>query len=109
MDKNGMIDLGHEYESMCCEPTSSSKKGEKKKRVDYPTLYIRGTEMPELGEGEFYFIAKGKKVGYRAPVNGDKKDCSCEIAVLAMKPYEDSDSEDGLEGALEKIEKSKES
>jgi hypothetical protein len=96
-----MIDLGTEYKlsEPCCATEAPSGKKESKTRIDYPTLYIRGKDLPELPDGEFYFIAKGKKVGYRDPINGDGEK-SCEIAVLAMKPKMDEDN--SIEGALEK-------
>lgn len=102
-----MTNLGHEYKTPeCCAPSpSSGEKAKKETRIDYPTLYIRGKDLPAVPDGEFYFIAKGKKVGYRDPVNkGDEK--SCEIAVMAFKVKGDEESDD-IEGAMRKKAKEK--
>ena len=79
-------------------------KKETKTRINYPTLHLYGKNVPDLPDGEFYFLAKGKKVGYRNPVDG-VGDRSCEIAVLAMKPKDDEDG--SIEGAMRKKMKSK--
>jgi hypothetical protein len=109
MDTSGMMDLGKEYGSgMESVPAPTGKRG--KKMIDYPTLYIRGKELPELPSGEFYFMCKGKKIGYRDPVD-DNEEKSCEIAVMEFKPMgeapskmkKEKSSADGLEKKLKEM------
>lgn len=94
-----MIDLGHEYD-LCCP--SACKEDEK--RVDYPTLYVRGKDLPELPSGEFYFIAKAKKIGERRPIDS-KENQSCEIAVLAFKVKDEEKGKDEARDILDLLKK----
>jgi len=78
---SGMVNLGKEYGLPAMLDAPSATAGSEEKRVDYPTLYISGVNV-ELPDDEFYFVAKGKKVAYRKPIDGEP---SCEIAVMSMK------------------------
>lgn len=69
-----MYDLGYEYES-CCSSPASEKPDSKKKRKDYPCLYVRGKDLPEMEvDKDGYGIAtiKFRVQGYRSPAEGEK-------------------------------------
>lgn len=73
-----MMDLGHTYETPkgieAAEPETTKK--------DYPTIYLRGDQVPEkLPEGEFYACVKCRVAGMRNPSDGTK---SLDLELLAM-------------------------
>lgn len=69
-----MHTLGYEYEYGCCAPEKTDS-GEKKKRIEYPCLYIRGKQIPEMTvdkDGFGMATIKFRVQGYRSPAEGEK-------------------------------------
>ena len=106
-----MHDLSYEWDcSPCCAPSES--KGEKKKRKEYPCLYIRGKAVPKLEvdeDGVGTATIKFRVIGQRNPSEGEK---SLEIEVHeigsgGMEMEDDSgeekDSGDALNAELDKV------
>lgn len=90
-----MIDLGYDIPDWEATPTSDGGKQERPMKRAYPEIHIRvdaDEKLPPLPEDEFYFIGRGKKVGYRDPVD-EGADKSCDIAVVSMHPIDDEMAE----------------
>lgn len=98
MDTSDMIPLGREYDDMPCSPGGMGKSKDGKKKMSYPTLYVRGMEdMPDLPKGDFYILAK--VCVSRLSIDAkDSEGSSVEFDVKEMKPVgEAEDSEEGYE------------
>lgn len=96
-----MHDISYEWSTLCSSEKSSSEKSDYKKRKEYPCLYIRGKELPELEVSEDgYGVAKIKfrVLGYREPSEGEK--------TLELEVHEIG-SEGAAEGTEEKKKPSK--
>lgn len=74
-----MIDVGHEYPSMQMDAPEESKKP----RMDYPTIYLRGKQIPmdEMPEGKFCVVCEVRVAGMRNPTDGEK---SMDLEVCRM-------------------------
>ena len=93
-----MHSLGHEvpdYEGPAMV-SSGNKKG--KTRTVFPEIHLRGDDVPKLPEGEFYFVAKAKKVGYRNPVD-DGAEKSCDVAIMEFAPVSSAEAAKLASGA----------
>lgn len=109
---SNFIDLGREYDSgPCCEP-SLKQKG--KKKISYPSLYISGIKGLDLDTGEITFTAKGKVVSVSKrdkdmdpSTPGEEYSCEIEVHSISAPGASKDKSEDGLDAAFTKIEKSK--
>lgn len=62
-----MIDMGHVYPS-CDAPSEVDKTP----RKDYPSIYMRGSDIPKFPEGKFYTVVELRVAGYRDPEDGEK-------------------------------------
>ena len=60
-----MHDVGHEYPSTTMDMPAEAKKPHK----DYPTIYLRGDQIPfgELPEGKFCVVCEVRVAGMRNP------------------------------------------
>ena len=115
MDTKGMIDVSQDPEEVYGAISSDSKD----KGPIYPTLHLEGLEEdPELPDGEFYFMAKGKVKRVVEETDADDegegdgaKDYSCDIEVMEIKPMDSGSGKkagsDGLDAALTKIAQDK--
>lgn len=109
---NEFINLGRSYGDEMKIETSPSPA----KRIDYPTLYIRHksgeSDLDELPDGEFEFVARGRIKRYTEDYEQDS--CSCEIEVIAIKPMtkkakKSRNVEKDLDSAFEEIASKKNS
>ncbi len=109
--EKGMIDLGTDMKDVV------EMKSNPMDQTSYPSMSIRDNyELDDLPDGEFYAICKLKVTRHTEedPVEGDGG-CSCEIAVLGMKPLDvapktkpkDKNADDALDETLTKMEQDK--
>jgi len=116
--KDGMIDLGREYNP--CGPCDSSSDGPSKgkKKISYPSLYITGVKGLDIDTGEITFTARGKVVSISkrdkgvypdadGDDDGDEYSCDIEVHAISIPGASADDSEEGLGKALDKISKKK--
>lgn len=86
---SGMVNLGKPYGLPAAMDAPQVTGDGEEVRMDFPTFYVHGVDL-ELPDGDFYFLAKGSKVGYNKAINGRSE--SCEIAIKSIKvkgPAED--------------------
>lgn len=98
-DKSKEIDLGQPYGELTQASPSAPKK------VNYPTVYIRGVKSLDLPAGNFSFSATGKVVSKTERTTSNVKTCDYEIEIQTIKPEGKSTS--GLKEKLDSIENSK--
>lgn len=97
--KMQMHDLSYETPDYGAPMAADSDSDRPTKKV-FPELHLR--DAPKLPEGEFWFVARGKKVGYRDPIDeGAEK--SCDIAVIEMCPI-DAAKAKAMHGEIEEKE-----
>ena len=104
-----MHDVSYEWESGCCAPESTS---DKKKRKEYPCLYIRGKAIPKMEVDEDGFgvaTIKFRILGYREPTVGEKTlelevhEIGSDGAIESSEKKKEDDSMEDLDASFEKI------
>ena len=99
-----MTDMGYDAPDYG-SPMSESSSGKRKMKTVYPELHIRDASL-KLPEGEFYVVAKVKKVGYRDPVDeGGQKEC--DLAILSLAPVDAEDAQKLASDAAEDVGEAK--